>query len=148
MKRVVDEQGLTLIEAAVVLVIVSMLFLLPTITFQSYEEKIEVDLFIEEVRNNVTLMQNHAVFNGQATEIQVRAENNTIDFFVQGQPNHSLNRTITPPESIIVLTSNRYRFRAYSGNIGRLGRARFQVPDGVYEFVFQLGSGRFYVQKV
>ena len=81
MKRVVDEQGLTLIEAAVVLAIVSMLFLLPMITFQSYEEKIEVDLFIEEVRNNVTLMQNHAVFNGQATEIQVRAENNTIDFF-------------------------------------------------------------------
>lgn len=149
MNKVRNERGaLTLIESVIVLMLISMLLLIPTITFQPYQDKIEIDLFIEEVNNNITLMQNHAVFNGQPTEIRVLAEANQIQFYVQGQDHHPLNSIVYPPEQVTILSTRRYRFKAQSGNIGRLGRARFQTDEGIYEFVFQLGSGRFYVQKV
>jgi len=144
----VNRDGFTLLETLVVLFLVSILVGFPILSVQKAQESVRIKLFIEELSSGITLIQNHAIMNGEATTFQVKSSSDNIHFRIYGKPSHPLNFTISPPEEVqLIGGTKRYIFKSHSGNIGKYETFSINTSEGVYDFVFQMGSGRFYVRK-
>ncbi len=150
------EAGFTLIESLVVLFVVSLLLFMPILSIHRVVESIKIDLFFRELSSNITLMQNHAILNGEQTRIEFSPSQNSIRFRVLGSKkgsHHPLNQTIDLGEESYKLQGTGYRqvtFYAHTGNISitdRQWRFNIETTQGIYELVFQIGSGRFDIRK-
>src|SRR5699024_2002089 len=143
-----EEASLTLIESLLVLGVVAFLLLLPTIQMKPVEEKVGADLFIEQLSSQITLMHQNAVLNGEMTAIEVEPNQKRVRFSVIGNSASQLNQTIYLPEHMQVYGGyKRYTFRPHSGNITTVDRIRYSDSKRIFEFIFQIGSGRFYVKE-
>lgn len=143
-----EDGALTLIESLVVLAAVAFLLLLPTIQMKPVEETVETDLFIEQLSSQITLMHQNAVLNGEMTVIEVEPNQSRIRFSVIGNSGSALNQTMYLPDHVTVYGGyKRYSFRPHSGNITTVDRIRFSDSNKTFEFIFQIGSGRFYVKE-
>lgn len=143
-----NEDGFTLLESVVVLFLVSILVGFPILSVQNAKESIRVQLFIEELSTGITLLQNHAIINGEPTSFEIKPDSNAVNFRVYGVASHSLDHTLSLPEEVNFFGgSKRIIFKAYSGNVGEYGSFRLNTASGQYNFVFQMGSGRFDVRK-
>lgn len=146
-----NEEGFTLLEAVVVLFLVSLLVGFPILSVQKAEESIKVQLFIEEFSSKITLLQTHAIMNGEPTSFEVKPGSNVVNFRVYGydRNSHPLNHRWSLPEEVNFFGgSKRIIFKAHSGNVGDYGSFRLNTVSGQYNFVFQMGSGRFDVRKI
>lgn len=144
-----SSQAFTLIESVVVMGVVAMFILLPLINFTNVSTKMEEDLFIEDLSSSLTLMQNHAILNGQTTSVTIIPNENRIHFNVLQLDQHPLEHSVHFPDSVKVLNNAQiFKFQRDTGNYGSFQTLRFDTSQGWVEFVFQLGSGRFYVRKV
>jgi len=147
-ERIIGHEGFTLLETVVVLLLVSILVGFPILSVQKAQESIRINLFIEDLSSGITLIQNHAVMNGETTIFEVNPTSNVLNFRVYGVNSHPFNYTISPPKEVSLTGgSKRYMFNSYSGNIGKYETFSINTTEGVYNFVFQMGSGRFYVRK-
>ena len=149
-----SEGGFTLVETLLVLFIISCTFFIPVLTIDKMIEQTTVDLFFRELTGNLTMMQNHAVLNGEGTMVSFSNDKKNgaefIDFSVRQQPNHPLNKQQ-------VLKTDYYSFRnkepkdiyfkSHSGNISECGNVRFGSVNGDYRLIFWLGSGRVEVTR-
>lgn len=144
-----NKKGFTLPEVLLVLVISSLLLGLPVFASSTYVQRMEEQLFFEELQSNVTLMKNHALLNGQRTRMQTRPNDGSIRFSVVGHPNHPYNRAIELPDSVAIdgKTSLEYDFVKDTGNLGQFRTIRFSVTEGKMIFSFQLGSGQYKIYK-
>lgn len=143
------EDGVTLIETLLVLTVVSFILVLPTIHFDYLTKKSETALFFESFQSSMTLVQNYSVLNDEWTVVRFRPSRGDIYFRVGGEPDHPIEHVIDLPEHVQLLNKTvEFRFSKNSGNIGHFETIRFKTPEGIVEYAFQLGSGRFVVRKV
>lgn len=152
-KRVDSEakdEGFTLIETLLVLSVLSLiLVMVPAIRFDYLTEKSETSLFFNSLQSSVTLVQNYSVLNDEWTVVRFFPEQGLISFRVAGKTNHPVEHRIELPDHVQILNNNvEFRFKNESGNIGQYETIRFKTPEGIVEYVFQLGSGRFVVKQV
>ncbi|PRY82166.1 competence type IV pilus minor pilin ComGD [Alkalibacterium olivapovliticus] len=142
------EDGLTLIESLLVLSVVTLLLTLPTVHFNYLTKKSETALFFESFQSSVTLAQNYSVLNDAWTVVTFLPSRGEITFRVAGEANHPIEHVLTLPDHIILLNKTvEFRFSRKSGNIGQFETISFHTPEGIIDYVFQLGSGRFVVKK-
>jgi len=131
-----------------VLFVVSILLAFPVLSFKEANQQIETDLFIEEFSSGITLMQNHAITNGEATKVEIFPDQGEVLFRVTTRSGHPLSHYLELPEHINFTRGDKtIYFKAWSGNIRRNGTLHLDTPKGRISFVFQIGSGRFYVKK-
>lgn len=143
-----QEEGMTLIETLLVLSVVSLFLLLPTVHFNHLAKKSETALFFESFQSSITLVQNYAVLNDVWTVVRFRPSRGDIYFRVGGEADHPIEHVLTLPEHVRILnTTVEFRFSKNSGNIGQFETITFETPEGIVDYVFQLGSGRFVVKK-
>ncbi|GEK91357.1 competence type IV pilus minor pilin ComGD [Alkalibacterium kapii] len=144
-----QEEGFTLLEVLLTLVIVSVITAIPIMHFTQLKKETETQLFFESLRSGITLIQNEAVFNNQWTTMEVRPTNRLIRFRVTGRENenHPANHILDLPESISLIgTSKEYMFSKKSGNLGNINKVNFNTIHGRVSVSFQMGSGRFVIE--
>lgn len=158
MKKGQAEEGFTLVELLIVLLIVSFLTFLPALSIQQTIERTAVDMFFRELSSQITLMQNHAILAGERTAVEFAPNAKVIRFKVIGSNNSShqpLNREISLADGPCQFSEPGYQtvyFKKDTGNISMVNNSRwrikFKTELGAYEIVFKLGSGRFDIRKI
>lgn len=150
------EEGFTLVETLVTLMIISILILLPLLSINRVIHLIETEIFFRELNSNVTMIQSHAILTGKNTAVEFVPKKNIIRFkvFDQSYPSgHPLNQEIKLEESNLEFYGSKYQSIYFLGNTGNVSvtdnnwRVFFKNRDNLYEFVLKLGSGRFEVRK-
>ena len=151
-----QEEGFTLVETLITLLISSFLIFLPTLSMSEMTRSIETDLFFRELSSQITMMQNHAILMNETTRVEFSPRQNVIRFKINngfGEA-HPLNREISLEDYTCEFLSSNLQvieFKRKSGNIAVLAgnwRIKFTTDIGTYELVFKLGSGRFDIRKI
>ena len=138
--------GYTLIEMVMVVSVISVMFLLvPKLTQQQlhyYQEQ----LFFSEFENLFKMSQTSAIATGQASYIDfLKPPSNTIKFTIHGEP--EMNQTLTLPDSLQLAETDVRVIKSQSGTVGKFEPIIFYNQTEQITYVFQMGGGRFYVER-
>lgn len=151
-----EEDGFTLVETLITLLVASFLILLPSLSISQMTSSVEVDLFFRELSSQITLIQNHAILANETTRVEFSPTRNCIRFKVNNGYGavHPLDREISLDGRACKFYTKIFQaveFKNSTGNIAVLTdnwRIRFITDKGLYELVFKLGSGRFDIRKM
>lgn len=150
------DDGFTLVELLITLLIISLLIFIPVLSIDKVIDTVQVDLFFRELSSNITLMQNHSILTGERTTVEFYPGEKIIKFRVYDESKsleHPLNNEMFLKEGLYELLGNRYERVTFHGTTGNITiynhgwRFNFITSQGAYELVFQLGSGRFDIRK-
>lgn len=146
------ENGFTLMETLLVLIIISSLLLFPVLSIQHVTETIQIDLFFRELTSKITKMQAYAILHDQTTDVEFYPQNNVIRFRIVdvNAQNNSLQDTweLDNPYYHLSGTSiKEFAFKKGTGNITKSDRIYIHTTQGEYELVYLMGSGRFEIRK-
>lgn len=151
MKSVLKKEDgfFTLLEGVVVLSITMLLLILPTMHSKPVENTLATDVFINQLKSDITLMHQSAIINGEMSVIEIEPSRKQIVYSVAGNQSSHLNKTVKLPADISIYGGyQRFSFRPFSGHLTNVNRVRFKSDQRVFDLVFQIGSGRFYVKDV
>lgn len=147
-----NEDGFTLLEILLVLMIVSMLVLFPVIKMKDTIETIQIDLFFRELTAKITQYQTHAMLSGQDVEIRFMPITQEIYFSRREEGTVTLlEEEIWKLDSLYYEITKgpakRIGFKEYTGNITNAGFIPFKTVEGRYRLYHQMGSGRFDIRE-
>lgn len=147
-----NEDGFTLIETLLILMITSSLLLFSVLKINETIETVQIDLFFRELTSKITQLQTHALMTGESTEVKVVPGEELISFriYEEGKENHILNEVWIIDSSYYEIGSygaRQFIFKGGSGNITGSDKIIFNTTKGRYELVYLMGSGRFDVRK-
>jgi competence protein ComGD len=112
-----------------------------------YQEKV-IQHFIEQLQTDIWLAQEYAISHSQSVELSFYDLETYYDLRESGFRKLIVKRTVHPQIQIRPLTiTNPIKFRA-NGNINRPGSMYVIYNHQTYKIVFQLGRGRFQVEKL
>ncbi|MFZ3590319.1 competence type IV pilus minor pilin ComGD [Bacillus sp. DJP31] len=142
------ENGFTMIEMLIVLLIVMTIVTLSYFQLRTvYEEQI-IKNFLEELQEDIWLVQEYAISHSQTVELSFHDQEKYYDIRESGLRKLILKRPIHPQLKIRLLTvTNPIKFLA-NGNINRPGTMYVEYNLQKYKIVFQLGRGRFRIEKL
>lgn len=145
-----NQEGFTLIETLIVLLISSILLLVPTLSMERLTEELEINLFFHELTSNLTLMQNQAIMGGRGTKVSFleTKERDYITFDVN--VGHPLNREMILDRPYHLVAKNKpeeFRFKGGTGNITSSSTIKIYTTKGQYKLTYLLGSGRFDIKE-
>lgn len=148
-----QEAGFTLVETVLMLLVISLITVIPVLSVDKMIESAEIELFFQELSSNITLMQNHAILNNEATKVHFIQQNDRefIDFQVVQKTNHPLNKRMlvdSPYYHFRGKGSKDFYFSKGTGNISGSSSFSFWTTKGDYRFTYWLGSGRFEIKKI
>lgn len=137
----------TLFETLLVLICCALFLLLPVLSIQSWQQRIEVQQFLASFEKNILFTQQMAIVNGINTSLSFDEEKREISFYATKKIVDGTN--VTLPEALIVSGPKQITFKKLTGNNGNLSKFIFnwQSEKQTIEYQFQLGSGRF-VKKI
>lgn len=139
------EKGYTLIELAIVLLILSSLTGLVVVSFSSLAETKTIDHFIDQLKGDLYYTHMLALSRGKTMSILFRPDSHSYQ--VIGNDDEIFLERYHSPKIKIVKGSADYRiYFKPNGNIRNPGTIRIETTKGTYSLVFQLGKGRFYVR--
>lgn len=148
----IKEDGFTLIETLLVLMITSILLLFPILSIQRVIERTQIDLFFRELTSKITQMQTHAILHNQTTDVQFYPQNNMIRFRIidTNAQDDILGETWeidSPYYELSGKDTKEFAFKKGTGNITKSNRIDINTTKGKYELVYLMGSGRFEIRK-
>jgi competence protein ComGD len=140
--------GFTMIEMLIVLSIVMTIVALSYFQLRAtYEEKV-IQHFIEQLQTDIWLAQEYAISHSTIVELSFYDQDPYYDLRESGLRKLIVKRTVHPQIQIRPLTiTNPIKFHA-NGNINRPGSMYVTYNNQTYKIVFQLGRGRFRVEKL
>ena len=144
------EEGFTLIETLIVLLVSSILLLVPTLSMGQLMEEMEVNFFFRELTSNLTLMQNQSIMGGQGTKVSFYSTKHKDHILFEVNSGHPLNREMVLDRPYYRLAENKpieFRFKGGTGNITSSNTVKFSSTQGQYKLTYLLGSGRFDIKK-
>lgn len=141
------EEGFTLVEMLIVILIVlSVVFLSYFHVRSSYENNV-IQQFIEMLQEDIWLAQHYAISHSQSVELTFYAEQGIYDLRESGLRKLIYKRPVHSDIRIRPLTlSNPVKFLP-NGNINQPGTLYVHYQNKTYKLIFQLGRGRFRVEK-
>ena len=137
----------TLFETLLVLSCCLLFLLIPTISIQYWQRKIEANQFLASFEKNILFTQQIAILNGKNTQLSLDEQNQKILFYSIQQEEPS--KILMVPKTLKVSGPKKIIFKQFTGNNGNLSKFVFylQFEKKRIEYQFQLGSGRF-VKKI
>lgn len=138
-------QGFTLLETVLVLIVSSIVLLMPTLIAKSVIEEVKRNLFFEEFQSKLTSMQTVALLSNERAKITV-LKAGKIKYEMEGQPAHRLNKALFLPEKLTTPTDKVFYFNSGTGNVSSFSTIYFNSSKKQYQFKFQIGSGRYFFE--
>ncbi|SDH49992.1 competence protein ComGD [Alteribacillus persepolensis] len=139
-------KGYTLIEMLVVLLIVTVAISIPLLSFQSYSDQREIDYFLDTLAEDLQYAQQYAYARQKYVYVTTTENHYYIrDTHLNVDPlkQRKIPKGITF-EGTLALHDVAYNA---NGNIRKPGTVLINTPKANYKLVFQLGKGRFYIEK-
>lgn len=138
----------TLVELLVSFsILIILLWLVPPaiVDFgETYQEKV----FIKQFENDLKLVQASAQATGKNSTIEINYPRENY-YRLSCPGNESLNADREIPKSISTTNIPFIRFKGETGNLTTFGeypKIKFNGKKYSYQFTFQLGGGRYYVE--
>ena len=150
MNRLINEDGFTLVETLIVLLVSSVLILMPTLSIGQLMEEMEINFFFRELTSNLTLMQNQSIMGGHGTKVSFYGTKQKDHILFVVNSGHPLNREMVLDRPYYRLAENKpieFRFKGGTGNITSSNTVKFSSTQGQYKLTYLLGSGRFDIKK-
>ena len=121
----------TLMESLVTLSVVSFLVLSLSGTVQQIFQKTQETIFFMSFEQLYTDSQQLALYSRQGLVLQIQSEEISNGY-----------QTLAVPDSVQLVQPLRLNFQANGGN-SSLAKVQFQSQDGLVQYQFYLGSGRY-----
>ena len=105
-------------------------------------------IYDKQFENDLKLVQASAQATGKNSTIEINNPNNNY-YHLSCPGNESLNADIEIPKSISTTNIPLIRFKGETGNLTTFGeypKIKFNGKKYSYQFTFQLGGGRYYVE--
>lgn len=138
----------TLVELLVSLsILIVLLWLVPpaVVDFgETYQERV----FIKQFENDLKLVQANAQATGNSSTVEINTPSKNY-YRLSCPGNESLNADREIPKSISTTNIPFIRFKGETGNLTTFGeypKIKFNGKKYSYQFTFQLGGGRYYVE--
>ena len=138
----------TLVELLVSLsILIVLLWLVPpaVVDFgETYQERV----FIKKFENDLKLVQANAQATGNSSTVEINTPSKSY-YRLSCPGNESLNADREIPKSISTTNIPLIRFKGETGNLTTFGeypKIKFNGKKYSYQFTFQLGGGRYYVE--
>ena len=138
----------TLVELLVSLgILLVLLWLVPpaVVDFgETYQERV----FIKQFENDLKLVQASAQATGNSSTVEINTPSKNY-YRLSCPGNESLNADREIPKSISTTNIPLIRFKGETGNLTTFGeypKIKFNGKKYSYQFTFQLGGGRYYVE--
>lgn len=149
LKNLNSQKGYTLIEAIIVLSIVSMLMLITFIGAQSLQSQKTAELFFEALERDVLLAQQHAITNKKSVSLLFDTANHKY-FAVEGGLEYKRILTVEYDAGITVepVTMDARIVFNTIGGIAQSGTMNVYFNKKKYKMIFYMGMGRMYVEEL
>ncbi|WP_449536962.1 competence type IV pilus minor pilin ComGD [Ferdinandcohnia sp. Marseille-Q9671] len=144
----VDEKGFTLIEALLVLSVVIIISSISLLQLRPLHESKKIDHFLEQLQNDIFYAQQYAISHSETTQLYFNASQSYYRVNTGISNEVVLFRKIDTSITVQYTTLGTTLVFTKSGNIQRAGEIRFRSKGDTYKVTFQIGKGRFYVQKM
>ena len=138
----------TLVELLVSFsILIVLLWLVPpaVVDFgETYQERV----FIKQFENDLKLVQASAQATGNSSTVEINTPSKNY-YRLSCPGNESLNTDREIPKSISTTNIPLIRFKGETGNLTTFGeypKIKFNGKKYSYQFTFQLGGGRYYVE--
>lgn len=144
-KEVKRNQGFTLFESLLVLLIVSGLLLFPLLKGQSLQEKNAERLFFKSFERSLVRSQTAAILTFKICRVQAQVGQDAIEMSLVDGTGKKITEFLNLPNTVTSLKTTTVAFKAGSGNIQKIVSFKFQSERAkkVIQYQFYLGSGRF-----
>lgn len=142
------EKGFTLIESLIVLSTISILLSFTFVNFSPIMERKVMPQFFDQLANDVLFAQQYAISTKQSVTIVFSPEHN---MYIVQSPNENkilIQRKYKKDIQINTRINGAILRYNQSGNLTNPGRygISYKAKEN-YSIIFQLGYGRFYVEK-
>ncbi|MCD7033127.1 type II secretion system GspH family protein [Metabacillus sp. GX 13764] len=149
MKRQSNEEGFTLIESLIVLLIFIVLSLALVVNMKPAKEHAVISQFFEQLEKDILYAQQHAVVSQNSYYFIYSASSKQYSIRSSGiYPQKLIERAYNEE---ITMTKQTMPYTFYfdpQGNISASGTILVQYKEQHYLIKFYLGKGRFHVEKV
>ena len=138
----------TLVELLVSLGILFVLLWLVPPAIVDFGETYQERVFIKQFENDLKLVQASAQATGNSSTVEINTPSKNY-YHLSCPGNESLNVDREIPKSISTTNIPLIRFKGETGNITTFGeypKIKFNGKKYSYQFTFQLGGGRYYVE--
>lgn len=144
-KPMLDEAGYTLIEMLIVLLILSSVTAITVVSFQSLHEASEVDDFFEQLEKDLYTGQQYALTHREQVDVLFNRQGYTI----KERSGRVLADRSFPTDTYVTPGPNfdlAFHYKS-NGHINKFGKLFFTVGKERYKLTFQIGKGRFAIEK-
>jgi competence protein ComGD len=143
-----NANGFTLIEMLLVLFIIMTIMTISYFHLRtSYEEKV-IKQFLELFQEDIWLAQGYAISHSQSIELSIFNDQSYYDLRESGFRKLVYKRSFDHELQLRPLTiTNPIKFLP-NGNINQPGTMYVMYDQQTYKVVFQLGRGRFHIEKL
>ena len=138
----------TLVELLVSIGILCVLLWLVPPAIVDFGETYQERVFIKQFENDLKLVQASAQATGNSSTVEINTPSKNY-YRLSCPGNESLNADREIPKSISTTNIPLIRFKGETGNLTTFGeypKIKFNGKKYSYQFTFQLGGGRYYVE--
>lgn len=138
-------EGFTLFECLLVLLIMTIFIMVPIISLKKWKEKTDVEMFLNQVERSIQQTHQSAIVDGTMTVIsQVKDTQKPYLKFTYYHHGKQVNDELYIKEPLELMDNKTIRFNAYSGNIQKIEIIKFKNKQNnrFISYQFQLGSGK------
>lgn len=138
----------TLVELLVSFSILIILLWLVPPAVVDFGEMYQERVFIKQFENDLKLVQANAQATGNSSTVEINTPSKNY-YRLSCPGNESLNADREIPKSISTTNIPFIRFKGETGNLTTFGeypKIKFNGKKYSYQFTFQLGGGRYYVE--
>ncbi|HCM89510.1 MULTISPECIES: competence type IV pilus minor pilin ComGD [Vagococcus] len=141
--KVSSDDGFTLIECLLVLMIIGIFITIPIIGIKKWQEKNQVEIFLSQVERKIQETHQSAIIWGIDTKISQEPDKQLLkfDYYYYGR-NSKEDLHVEKP--LTLRSSEKIEFKGVSGNIKKIQGIRFvdESRNREIKYNFQLGSGK------
>lgn len=142
-----NNQGYTLIETLIVLMVICSFVQLPAVMFNNWQQKLERQFFYYQLEKSMLHLQQVAICDQKSSRIDLHPDKQLIAFKTIDEELPWKNLEV--PESVVLHSGYSIMFKSSTGNVSTnqpetgIPKIRFTDNYGEVVYQFQLGSGRF-----
>lgn len=137
-----NSRGYTLIEMMIVLFILTAVTGTTFVSYQTFSEQQQTDHFFEKLKKDLYFAQQSALIYHESVVILFDRIDHHYTIMTNNEPivERKYNKDMTVDGALKVVFNE-------NGNIKKAGTLNFQINGDLYALTFQLGKGRFSIEK-
>ncbi|WP_169449757.1 competence type IV pilus minor pilin ComGD [Lacticigenium naphthae] len=143
-----NERGFTLLETILVMMVVSGMVLFPIMIIPQIREQTEINQFLSKWETQYHSIQQYAIFYDEFTTMVTLPDSDTIAFRVPTQSEHILEGDLILPSNMNLISSSvTYRIKPKTGILSTIKAIKITSPTKTILIKFQMGSGKYTIEK-